>query len=198
MCEGKQTDSPDPDVARMLAFRDGDEEAFVTLYRQYRDRIYNFTRRLLGDAALAEEATQDAFLKLYAARDRYEARSRFSTYLFRIARNHCLNLRARHDNRRVDRSRTSEHTVGDAAGPDREAERTELRTALRAALAELPENQATALVLAQYEGLSYREIASVLGVSESATKSLIHRARERMMKELRGWTSREGEVSHAV
>jgi RNA polymerase sigma-70 factor (ECF subfamily) len=88
--------------------------------------------------------------------------------------------------------------VGDAAAPDREAERTELRAALRAALAELPENQATALVLAQYEGLSYREIAGVLGVSESATKSLIHRARERMMKELRGWTSREGEVSHAV
>lgn len=182
----------------MLAFRDGDEEAFVTLYRQYRDRIYNFARRLLGDAALAEEATQDAFLKLYAARARYEPRSRFSTFMFRIARNHCLNLRARHENRRVDRNRTLDHYPGDTATPDRETERRELRAALSAALVQLPENQASAVVLAQYEGLSYREIAGVLGVSESATKSLIHRARERLMRELRGFVRNEGEVNHAV
>jgi RNA polymerase sigma-70 factor (ECF subfamily) len=191
-------ETPDPDVELMLAFKGGDEKAFVTLYERYRNRVFNFARRLLLDPALAEEAAQDAFLKLYAARERYEPRSRFSTFLFRIARNHCLNLAARHEQTRVQRGRAIERVDASEEAPDAAAQRGQLRDALRAALAELPEKQASALILAQYEGLSYREVADVLGVSEGATKSLIFRARERLTRELRGWTRDAGDVSHAM
>ena len=77
--------SDDPDVALMLEFTKGREDAFVELYQRHRDRIVSFTGRMLGDRAQAEEAAQDVFLKLYRARESYEPRSRFSTFLYRIA-----------------------------------------------------------------------------------------------------------------
>ena len=95
----------DPDVELMLAFKDGDEEAFVQLYEKYRDRIVNFTRRFMGNLAQSEEAAQDVFLKLYKTKSRYTPTARFSTFLFRIATNHCLNLQARHDTKLVDRNK---------------------------------------------------------------------------------------------
>src|SRR5689334_21414328 len=93
----------DPDVDLMLAFSRGREEAFVELYRRYRDRIVAFCRRIVGSDAQAEEAAQEVFLKLYRARDGYEARSRFTTFLYRIAANHCLNMQARVEHKFVQR-----------------------------------------------------------------------------------------------
>src|SRR5687768_13647033 len=94
----------DPDVALMLAFARGEEDAFVELYERHRDRIVRFTLRMLGDPAQAEEAAQDVFLKLYRTRGSYEPTSRFSTFLYRIATNHCLNLQARVERKLVDRN----------------------------------------------------------------------------------------------
>lgn len=188
----------DPDVALMLEFQSGSEEAFVKLYRRYRDRLFNFARRILGDTARAEEATQDAFLKLYSARQKYRANSRFSTYIFRITRNHCLNILARHETTRVDRDREVENAPTGGATAETAIDAGRLRIAVREALRNLPEKQATALVLTHFDGMSYREVATVLAVSESATKSLIHRARQRLSTELRGWTDRNREMNHAV
>lgn len=180
----------------MLAFQKGDEEAFVTLYRRYRDRLVNFCRRFLGSEALGEEAAQEAFLKLHKARQRYAPKSRFSTYLFRIATNHCLNQVAR-----VEHKLTHPDADGAAqpAEPDQEqaAERREVRVALGRALALLPDKQRAALVLCHYEGMSYREAALVLEVTEGAVKSLVHRARERMVRELQPWLE-STKVSHAL
>lgn len=78
----------DPEVALMLAFAQGEEAAFVTLYRTYRDRIVGYCTRLVGDRARGEEAAQDVFIKLYRARASYSERGRFSTFLYRIATNH--------------------------------------------------------------------------------------------------------------
>lgn len=188
----------DPDVALMLEFQSGSEEAFVKLYRRYRDRLFNFARRILGDTARAEEATQDAFLKLYSARQKYRANSRFSTYIFRITRNHCLNILARHETTRVDRDREVENAPTGGATAETAIDAGRLRIAVREALRNLPEKQATALVLTHFDGMSYREVATVLAVSESATKSLIHRARQRLSTELRGWMDRNREMNHAV
>ncbi|MEE8409168.1 MAG: RNA polymerase sigma factor [Myxococcota bacterium] len=181
-----------------MAFQRGNEEAFVTLYRRYRDRIFNFARRLLGDVARAEEAAQDVFLKVYGARKSYTVRSRFSSYIFRIARNHCFNIRARHEHKLVDRGREVERHANGAASPEANVERQNELEAVRIALATLPEKQAAAFILAHYEGMSYREIANALDVSEGATKSLIHRARDRLVHELGKSTHREPEVIHAV
>lgn len=182
-------EAKDPDVALMLAFQAGDESAFIALYEKYRDRVVNFTRRFMTDRAQGEEAAQDVFLKLYQAAPRYKPAGRFSTYLYRIATNHCLNIVSRHENKRVDRgTELSERSPGllrdDGASPETALGEQELRGAVQKAIGELPENQRAALLLCHYEGLSYKEAAQAIEVSEGAVKSLIHRAREKLAKEL--------------
>ena len=175
----------DPDVALMLAFAQGREEAFVELYTRHRDRIVRYARRMLGDQAKAEEAAQDVFLKLYRARGSYQAKSRFSTYLYRIATNHCINLHARverrlvvNDSEAIDRALPAARNQHDALSNN------ELRASLEVALDKLPQHQRAALLLVHYEGLSYRDAAEAIEVSEGAIKSLIHRARSMLMVEL--------------
>jgi RNA polymerase sigma-70 factor (ECF subfamily) len=189
----------DPDAALMLAFARGQEQAFVTLYRSYRDRMVSYCARLLRDRAQAEEAAQDVFLKLYRARERYEPQSRFSTFLYRIATNHCWNLRARLDNKLVQRDGTThERAVSAGRDPLAALENSQLHDALAAALDQLPDKQRSALVLVHYEGLSYKDTAGVLDTSEGAVKSLIHRARETLTRELATFVAAEGEVQDAV
>ncbi len=182
----------------MAAFQAGDEEAFVELYRRYRDKLFNFARRLLRDPAQAEEATQDVLLKLYRARATYKPSARLSTFVFRIATNHCLNLLGRKERTLVDRGAPVEAAPAAAATPEQQAEASEVRASVAAALATLPEKQAAALVLSHYQGMSYQEIAEVLGVSVGAVKSLVFRARDSMMRKLSVELGRVREVSHAM
>jgi RNA polymerase sigma-70 factor (ECF subfamily) len=178
----------DPDAELMLTFCRGQEDAFVELYRRYRDRIVAFCKRIVGTDAQAEEAAQDVFIKLYRARDGYTQRSRFSTFIYRIAANHCLNLQARvehkHVARGVDIDARPAPSSSHAPLPHAALEQGELREHLSRALATLPDRQRAALVLVHYEGLSYEEAAEAIEVTESALKSLIHRARGAMMEQL--------------
>jgi RNA polymerase sigma-70 factor (ECF subfamily) len=179
----------DPDADLMLTFCRGQEDAFVELYRRYRDRIVAFCRRIVGTDAQAEEAAQDVFIKLYRAREGYAARSRFSTFIYRIAANHCLNLQGRVEHKVVQRgveidARSAPGEANRAPAPHAALEQGELRDQLARALATLPDRQRAALVLVHYEGLSYEEAAEAIDVTESALKSLIHRARAAMMHEL--------------
>lgn len=190
--------APDEDRSLMLRFRDGDEEAFVQLYRTHRDRIVAFTTRMLGSTAMGEEAAQDVFLKLYGARERYQPSARFLTYLYRIATRHCLNLKDRHSYRKTQSGLDSEREKSAHPRPDDETRREELRRSLRHALAKLPDKQRAALVLVHYEGLSYREAAESLKVSESALKSLIHRARRQATEWLDAELSQPMEFEHAM
>lgn len=182
----------------MVAFAAGDEEAFVKLYRRYRNKLFNFARRLLRDDAVAEEATQDVLLKLYRARASYSPKSRFSTYAFRIATNHCLNLLGKKERAVVDRAKAVDVAPDRKATPEQAAAAGEMRQKVASALSTLPDNQATALVLSHYEGMSYQEIADVLGVSVSAVKSLVFRARDSMMRSLSSELASVREVSHAM
>src|SRR5512137_3218292 len=83
--------APDPDAALMLAFQGGDEKAFRTLFEKYGRATMAFCQRFVKDAARAEELAQDVFLKVHQGASRYEPSARFSTWLYRIATNHCLN-----------------------------------------------------------------------------------------------------------
>jgi RNA polymerase sigma-70 factor (ECF subfamily) len=169
----------------MLEFCRGDEDAFVELYRRYRDRMVAFCRRIVGDDAQAEEAAQEVFLKLYRARSGYAPRSRFSTFAYRIAANHCLNVQARVEHKLVQRGvEIDARVVSPDAQQQARFEQSELRLQLERALSTLPDRQRAALVLVHYEGLSYEEAAEAIDVTESALKSLIHRARGAMMAQL--------------
>jgi RNA polymerase sigma-70 factor (ECF subfamily) len=185
----------DPDAALMLRVKQGDTAAFTTLVEKYKQPVLNLAWRTLRDETEAEDLAQNVFVQAWKSAERYQATAKFSTWLFTIARNLCLNeirRRVRHPAESLDQTRDDSedqplHQVVDkriAAAPD-ELLCAELEHKVDEALSALPENQRTALVLCRQEELSYEEIAAVLGCSLSATKSLIHRARETLKARLK-------------
>jgi len=185
----------DPDAALMMRVKEGDLTAFAELADKYKQPIINLAYRMLRDLTEAEDLAQAAFLQVYKSAARYQVSSKFSTWLFTIARNLCLNeirRRSRHPADSIDAPRVEGE---DFAPPQYEDRRTvsppdlilrgELEDKVEEAIGDLPENQRLALLLCQQDELSYEEIAEVLGCSLSATKSLIHRARERLKERLK-------------
>jgi RNA polymerase sigma-70 factor (ECF subfamily) len=186
---------PDPDAALMLRVKRGDREAFELLVEKYRQPVMNLVARTLQDAIEAEDVAQNVFVQVFKSAHRYEVSAKFSTWLYTIARNLCLNeirRRTRHPADSLDLT----HPENDEQ-PWRQFEdaRThpapddllhgELLDRIEEAIAALPESQRTALLLCREEELSYEDIARVLGCSLSATKSVIHRGRETLKARLK-------------
>lgn len=188
-------DTYDPDAALMLRVKEGDREAFEALVEKYKHPVMNLLYRTLPDAIEAEDLAQQVFIQVYKSAHRYQVAAKFSTWLFTIARNLCLNeirRRSRHPAESLDA------TLPDTEDqPARQYEDTkvfsppetvlhgELEEKIEDALAALPEKQRTALLLCRQDELSYEDIADVLECSVSATKSLIHRARETLKDQLK-------------
>jgi RNA polymerase sigma-70 factor (ECF subfamily) len=186
----------DPGVRWMRAWQAGDEAAFDALVEAYSGQVYALLTRFLGPRANREDLVQEVFLRVVRARERYEPSARFSTFLFRIAYNISVNETQRGLAREAGRvelgagaeprsaSGLAELEDPRAARPGAGLERDDVVREVRAAIAALPENQRMALLLAKYEDMPYGEIAEVLGTSEKAVKSLIHRARESLRASL--------------
>lgn len=171
--------------------RQGRAEAFGELVERHQDRLYAAMLRMLGSADEAREAVQDAFVHAYQRLDGFRGDAAFSTWLFRIAVNAAF---SRH--RRKKRHKTSLDDARAAAGfepPDAHAdadpsfhlEQTETQDLVRAALAALPDDFRTALVLKEIEGFRYEEIAEIVGVPIGTVRSRIHRARNELREKLR-------------
>ena len=183
----------------MVQARDGDDEAFDRLMTAFRQPVIGMLYRLVGHAADAEDLAQEVFVKVYRARGRYQPRARFSTWLFRIVRNTAFNhLRGRKRQPIVAiRDGTEEDDwLADqpdrsAPAPDAQLAEEELQEALQQALASLPPNQRTAVVLARFEEMPYAEIAKVLATSEAAVKMLMQRARATLAKRLTPFLTEE-------
>jgi RNA polymerase sigma-70 factor, ECF subfamily len=185
----------DPDAALMLRVKQGEGAAFAELVDKYKQPVMNLAFRMLHDFTEAEDLAQNVFVQVHKSAHRYEVASKFSTWLFTIARNLCLNeirRRSRHPADSLDASH-SEHD--DQPPPQYEDKKTfsppdtllqgELEQKIEEALADLPENQRTAILLCRRDELSYEDIAEILGCSLSATKSLIHRGRETLKDKLK-------------
>ncbi len=188
--------APDPDAALMLRVKQGDTRAFAELVDKYKQPVMNLAYRMLRDATEAEDLAQMVFVQVFKSAARYKVSSKFSTWLFTITRNLCLNeIRRRwapangvHGCPRTRNRRTSRCTSSRTSRPVSPPERLlhgELEEKIEQALAELPENQRLAILLCRQEELSYEEIARVLGCSVSATKSVIHRGRETLKQKLK-------------
>src|SRR5579859_6375249 len=185
----------DPDAALMLRVKRGDRAAFAELVDKYKQPVMNFIFRSLRDEAEAEDLAQNVFLQVYKSRSRYKQTAKFSTWLFTIARNLCLNeLRRR--SRHPAESLEETHTENEDQPPRQFEDKSqmgapdkvlhgELAEKIDEALAELPENQRSAILLCRQDELSYEEIARILRCSLSATKSLIHRGRETLKEKLK-------------
>jgi RNA polymerase sigma-70 factor (ECF subfamily) len=176
----------DPDVKSMLAFQKGDNQAFETLFRKYSRPLVNFACRLIGNRGRAEEIVQEVFLEVHRARSTYLPQAKFSTWVYRISTNRCLNELRRPERRLVATDyRDSGGEEGDRAalepvadGPDalRNLEVKRLQDAVAGAVLSLPVQQRTAVILCRYHTMAYREAAEAMETTESAVKSLIHRA----------------------
>ncbi len=185
----------DPDAALMLRVRQGDTLAFAELVDKYKQPVMNLACRMLRDATEAEDLSQMVFVQVFKSAYRYKVSSKFSTWLFTIARNLCLNEIRRRSRHPADSIESRHPEQDDQAAPQFEDKKTasppdrllhgELEEKIQQALAGLPENQRLAILLCRQEDLSYEDIAHVLGSSVSATKSLIHRGRETLKQKLK-------------
>jgi RNA polymerase sigma-70 factor (ECF subfamily) len=179
----------------MLLVKQGDGAAFAQLVDKYKKPVMNLAYRMLRDLTEAEDLAQNVFLQVHKSAHRYEVSSKFSTWLFTIARNLSLNEIRRRSRHPIEPLDAPHPELEDQPLRQFEDQKTfsppqsllhgELEQKIEQALAELPENQRTAIVLCRHDELSYEDIARVLGCSLSATKSLIHRGRETLKQKLK-------------
>jgi RNA polymerase sigma-70 factor (ECF subfamily) len=179
-------------LARVAA---GDVEAFSQIVEAHQERLLHLCERLLGDREEARDAAQEVFLKAFRKAGEFRPHGQVFTWLYRIAVNHCLNKLRRHKIARFFRLEGAAADPADPAvpaasaafdppdpAPTAEAALAARRRwqATRQAIATLPESQRTVLILVRLEGLSYRQAAEVLGVTEGAVESRLVRALRRL------------------
>lgn len=171
----------------MLRWQGGDDGAFTEIVDLYSGQVFALLTRFLGRSHSGrEDMVQDVFLRVLKSRDRYEPSAKFTTWLYSIALRMSINETERSygrgavslDERDADGQRAMDPEDVDGETPEGSMEADDRTRAVRQAIADLPESQRVALVLSRYHGLPYAEIADVVGSSEKAIKSLIHRARE--------------------
>jgi len=177
-----------PEHLLIARLRRGDAAAFELLVRSHQDRVYDFCVRMLGEREEAFDLTQEIFISVHRNMDKFRADAKLTTWLYRIARNHCLN-RLKHLKRR-GRGVTDEYgetnelsitqSLGGSEAPDENLLRKKSRELVHKAIEQLDEEQRALVVLRDVEGLSYEEIMEITELPEGTVKSRLHRAREKL------------------
>ncbi len=162
----------------------GDRWAFGELVRRHREGVVNVVYRMCGDAALAEDAAQECFIRAWQHLHSYRPRSAFRNWLYRIATN-CAISELRRAKPMVD---VDDHPLSDdRRGPEASAAQRERAAAVQAAILALPAAGRSTLILREYEGLSYRDIAETLGIPIGTVMSRLNYARRRLRDALAGY-----------
>jgi RNA polymerase sigma-70 factor (ECF subfamily) len=178
----------------MARIAEGDEDAFEMLVRRHQTSVLNLIYRFIGDRTGAKDLAQEVFLRVWQAAKSYEPRAKFTTWIYQIATNLCLNELKSARRRRwfpFHRSEESnenavEDTYSDGSpSPEDLLLAKERSRQISDALQRLPDNQRMALILKRYDELSYQEIAQVLGCSVSAVESLLVRAKRTLQETLK-------------
>jgi len=184
------------DAELVSRFQRGERRAFDLIVQRYQARIYSLCLRWLNDPAAAEEQAQDVFVAAFRALGNFRNECSLSTWLFRIAVNHCRNQRLYRMRRAYGRHETYDAPRDDDDGPvrqladeegpaaDRRLHQSEAGTLVQAALAELDEEHRQILILRDVEDLAYEDIADILDLPRGTVKSRIHRARAELAQKL--------------
>lgn len=183
------------DAEVMLRVGSDDNAAYEYLVTKFHRPMIAFMYRMCRNQALAEELAQEVFLRVYRSRKSYAAEAKFTTWLYRIATNLAVNHARDHKVERsgkvvsLDEPDEETGTTLDVSDPSLNAEQMILRKerleAIKKHVMALPEKQRAAVLMHKYQGMDYREIAAVLKLSESATKSLLFRAYEALRERLK-------------
>jgi RNA polymerase sigma-70 factor (ECF subfamily) len=181
----------------MLAFKSGDARAFATLVQRHRGPVYNFILRYVGHRQRAEDVLQETWLKVVRSSSEWQPRAKFTTWVYTIARNLCVDSARKESFRRTDSLDAPASTDGDdgrtkgelvadeqGAAPDRTAHNVRIRPMIEQALAALPAEQREVFLLREYQGIGFKEIAEVTGVNENTVKSRMRYALEGLRKRL--------------
>jgi RNA polymerase sigma-70 factor (ECF subfamily) len=183
------------DAGVMLRVKAGDQGAFDYLVQKYRRPMVSFMYRMCHNTAAAEDLAQEVFLRVYRSRENYEASAKFTTWLYRIASNlavnHARDTKYDRPENTVSLDEPNEETgltmdIADSSVSAEEAiVRRERLAAIRQHVQDLPERQRVAVIMHKYQQMDYKQIAKVLKLSESATKSLLFRAYETLRVQLK-------------
>jgi len=186
----------------MRHYLDGDVAAFQTLMHRYGDKITRYVARNSADVHAVDDLVQDVFMRVVHRAASFRSQSSFKTWLYTIARNHCIDTARKRVHRRaitldepLRREEAAGATILDQAadqgpGPDRRATDRRFRASLEEAIAELPDDQREVFVMRELQGLKFREIAEVVGVPENTVKSRMRYA----LQALRGRLERFAEA----
>jgi RNA polymerase sigma-70 factor (ECF subfamily) len=192
--------------ALLAGLRERDEEAFSHMVRTYQDKVFNLVYRMIGNRAEAEDVAQDVFVTVFKSIDQFRGESKFSTWLYRVAANHCKNrikYNARRQTAQGGLDEVPEQQMADAGrapvhghvdSPDEIFEGRETERLIAQAIAALEEEHRLLVLLRDVEELSYDEIAQVTGLNEGTIKSRLHRARMQIKAHL---AHNQGEVRKA-
>jgi RNA polymerase sigma-70 factor (ECF subfamily) len=190
-----QPSAPEADIDEELLNRlaANDEVAFRLLVQRHIDRAFGIALRLLGSSADAEDVVQDTMLKVWTHRGRWEqGRAKFSTWLYRVVTNRCIDLHRRPRTDNVDAVPEPMDTQPDAISS---MHRDEITRMLESAIQKLPEQQRVAVILSYHENMSNGEIAEVMNTTVAAVESLLKRGRQQLRDMLR---RHEPDILHSL
>lgn len=178
------------------ASKEGDEEAFASLVKKYRVKVFNLAFSLTRDRDTADDLAQEVFIKAYFALPRFELRSEFGTWLYRIAINHVRDfLRKTSRMRRLSIDEIKEGSIpqeDETMKREKEQSEEQRTKIVRRAIQVLPEKHQVILILRDIQGLSYEEITKILRISPGTVDSRLHRARKLLRKKLAPFLSQKG------
>jgi len=173
----------------------GNDEAFAELVGRYQGRVINFVYRFIGNYDRAEEVAQEVFLRIAVKADKFDKRYRFSTWVYTIAKNLARNAlrdasrkggyRIRDEDWNADALEALDRRRDPADGPAEQAAAREVKQSLEVALAKLDPNWRAALIMKEYDRMTYEEIGEALDIAVGTVKSWIHRAKELLAKRLK-------------
>jgi len=182
-----------PSEDLMVRITEGDEYAFELLVGRHQSSILNLIYRFIGDRTKSQDLAQEVFIRVWQAAGSYQPKAKFTTWIYRITANLCINELKSSRRRKLfqflrfgeDQENTIEEVLVDASpSPEDLLLSREQSRRISDALQSLPANQRVALVLRRYDNLSYQEIAKILNCSVSAVESLLIRAKRNLQKKL--------------